>query len=230
MQVALIQHTPEPELSIATAARLCYSPISAAEIRQRLQPAQVQSLLRHLITSGHHSTLEHVTFSFAIDGLSRAASHQLVRHRIASFNQQSQRYVSLRKPEYITPPTIARRPDLLPEYEEAVLAAFRLYDKLQAAGIPAEDARFVLPNACSTRLVMTMNFRELMHAASIRLCTRAQWEIREMFGLVREEVRKVAPFLAGYLRPKCESLGYCDETESCGHRPRRAEVLGEEQS
>ncbi|MCL4534409.1 MAG: FAD-dependent thymidylate synthase [Bacteroidetes bacterium] len=227
MRVTLIQHTPEPELTIASAARLCYSPISATEIRQRLSPTQAQKLLNRVITSGHHSVLEHASFSFAIDGLSRAASHQLVRHRLASYSQQSQRYVSLKAPEYVTPPSIAGRPELQASFDAAVLAAFRLYDELQAAGVPAEDARFVLPNACTTRLVMTMNFRELLHACSIRLCTHAQWEIRELFSLVREEVRGVAPFLAGHLRIKCETLGYCDETETCGIRPLKAEVMGE---
>ena len=227
MQVTLIQFTPEPELTIAAAARLCYSPVSATEIRQRLSPKQVENLLNRVIPSGHHSVLEHASFTLAIDGLSRAASHQLVRHRLASYSQQSQRYVSLKTPEYVTPPSIAQRSDLREAFDAAVLAAFRLYDQLQAAGVPAEDARFVLPNACTTRLVMTMNFRELMHACSIRLCTHAQWEIREIFAAAREEVRKVAPFLAGYLHIKCETLGYCDEPETCGIRPLKVEVLGQ---
>ncbi len=226
MQVALIQHTPEPELTVATAARLCYSPISATEIRQRMSVAQVERLLNQVIGSGHHSVLEHANFTFAIDGISRAASHQLVRHRMASYSQQSQRWVSLKQAEYVTPDSIAGRPDLKEAFDAGVLAAFRLYDQLQAAGIPPEDARFVLPNACTTRLVMTMNFRELMHASSIRLCTRAQWEIRRLFELLREEVRAVAPLLGGHLRIKCEILGYCDEPETCGIMPLRSDVLG----
>jgi len=221
VQVRLIRYTPDPELTIAAAARLCYSNLSGTEILQRLDREEAEKLLRRVVSSGHYSTLEHASFTFAIDGLSRVASHQLVRHRLASYSQQSQRWVSLKKPDYVVPPSVAAHEDLKESYEQAMLAAFDLYTRLRTAGIPAEDARYVLPNATCTRLVMTMNARELVHVASIRLCLRAQWEILRLFELVKEEVGRVAPIIAEYLRPKCETLGYCDETESCGKMPTR---------
>lgn len=223
MQVTLIRYTPEPELTVASAARLCYSPISATQIQEKLNPAQVENLLNQVISSGHHSVLEHATFTFAIDGISRATSHQLVRHRVASFSQQSQRYVSYKSADYVIPPTIASDPEHKLRFEEAMAASFGQYRALIEAGVPAEDARFVLPNATTTRLVMTMNARELMHVCSIRLCVRAQWEIREMFGLARDEVRKVAPILGAAMQIKCIIHDYCDEKESCGIRPLKSD-------
>lgn len=221
MQVRLVKHTPDPELTIAAAARLCYSNVSAGEILQRLGKPATERLLRQVISSGHHSTLEHASFTFAIDGISRATSHQLVRHRLASYSQQSQRWVTFTAPEYVTPPSVAGRPELGEAYEQAMRAAFDLYGRLRDAGVPAEDARYVLPNATCTRLVMTMNARELIHVASIRLCQRAQWEIVQLFELVKQEVSQVAPIIGEHLRPKCETAGYCDETESCGRMPKR---------
>jgi thymidylate synthase (FAD) len=226
MKVALIQHTPEPELTIATAARLCYAPISATEIRQNISIDRARALLAQVISSGHHSVLEHASFTFAIDGISRTASHQLVRHRMASYSQQSQRYVTFQNPDYIIPPSIKANKALEEAYHQAVMDIFQAYRHMVEAGIPAEDARFLLPNASATRLVMTMNFRELMHACSIRLCTNAQWEIRELFRLAREEVHTVAPFLAGHLLIKCETMGYCNERQSCGIRPLRSDIPG----
>lgn len=223
MRVRLVRYTPDPELTIAAAARLCYSNISGAEILQNIKRPAVERLLRQVISSGHLSTLEHASFTFAIDGLSRAASHQLVRHRLASFSQQSQRWVTLREPEYVIPPSVIGREELTKAYEAAVQAAFELYHQLRKAGIPAEDARYVLPNATCTRLVMTMNARELVHVASIRLCTRAQWEIRQLFELIKEEVTNVAPIIGEHLRPKCETMGYCNEAETCGRMPRKGD-------
>lgn len=221
MRVSLIRYTPEPELTVAAAARLCYSPIGVTDILGKLSETQTERLLRQVIASGHHSVLEHASFTFSVDGLSRAASHQLVRHRLASFSQQSQRYVSLESPEYVTPPTIAEDLDLKREYDLAIESAFSQYRRLIRAGVPKEDARYVLPNATTTRLVMTMNARELMHVCSIRLCFRAQWEIRGLFEKVKEEVCKVAPIIGSALQIKCITSGFCDEKESCGIRPLR---------
>ncbi len=219
MQVSLIRYTPEPELTVASAARLCYSEIGATQLLEKLTPTQVENLLRHVISSGHHSVLEHASFTFAIDGISRTTSHQLVRHRMASFSQQSQRYVSYKSPDYVIPPSIAEDPEKKRRFEEAVNAIFEQYRALIEAGIPAEDARYLLPNATTTRLVMTMNARELMHVCSIRLCMRAQWEIRELFERIRDEVKKVAPIIGSALQIKCIIHDYCDEKETCGIRP-----------
>jgi thymidylate synthase (FAD) len=221
LEVKLISHTPEPELAMAAAARLCYADVSAAEIRDRLSPDQVAKLLQRVVSSGHHSVLEHAGFSFAVDGLSRAASHQLVRHRLASYSQQSQRWVSFARASYVTPPMVAADPALKEQFEEAMAAAFAVYRQLREAGVPAEDARYVLPNAWTTRLVVTMNARELLHVCGLRLCPRSQWEIRRLFTLAKQEVAHVAPLFARHLQPKCVAVGFCDEEESCGIRPKR---------
>lgn len=221
MEVRLLKYTPDPELTVAAAARLCYSDLSGEQLVARMTSEQAERLLRRVIGSGHHSILEHASFTFAIDGLSRAASHQLVRHRLASYSQQSQRYVSLRQPQFVVPPSVARDPAALVAFEQAAQVCFSAYRQLQDLGIPVEDARYILPNATGTRLMMTMNARELIHVSSLRLCNRAQWEIVALFEKVRDEVKAVAPLIGSYLRPKCEALGYCDEAESCGRTPPR---------
>jgi thymidylate synthase (FAD) len=185
----------------------------------------MEHLVRQIYESGHHSILEHVSFTFALEGLSRTASHQLVRHRLASFSQQSQRYVA--GPfAFVTPSSWHRAGEEMSQrYGQAMAELNRLYEDALAAGIPSEDARFVLPQATTTSLTMTMNLRELIHVVGLRTCVRAQWEIRDLFVHVREAVHQVAPFLASFLVTKCERLGYCDERESCGRFPVRAEIL-----
>ena len=225
--VSLISYTPDPERTIAAAARVSASPVGATEIMKQLTPQAVDRLLTRLLTSGHLSTFEHASFTFAIEGISRVTSHQLVRHRIASFTQQSQRYVSLQEADYVTPATISARPELEAKYHDMARDCHRLYLELLEAGIPAEDARYVLTSAMETRLVMTMNARELLHACSLRLCLRAQWEIVELFELIKAEVERVAPRLGAELKPKCYRLGYCDEAESCGIFPTAKEVVGQ---
>lgn len=223
MRVALLSYTPEPEGVIAAAAHLSTSNVSALELKEKLTPQRIESLLKYLLSSGHLSPFEHASFSFAIDGISRVTSHQLVRHRLASYTQQSQRYVSLKKLEYVTPQTIAGKPEFLAKYREAIDGVHRLYCEMLDAGIPAEDARYLLPNATETRLVMTMNARELMAASGLRLCLRAQWEIVQLFDAIKAEVERVAPFIGKQLKPKCYTLGYCDERETCGLMPTRSE-------
>jgi len=231
MQVKLIRFTPNPEATIAAAGKLCYSPASATEVLEKLTEAEIQKFIDQVVASGHHSVLEHSSFTFAIDGLSRAASHQLVRHRLASYSQQSQRYVVFGEaPEFVIPPKIAAKKDLKAEFEAGVKEAFRRYEKMIKAGIPAEDARYILPNAAETRIVMTMNFRELMHTCSVRLCLRAQWEIRRLFTLVKKGVEEVAPLLGSYMQPKCIPLGYCNERKSCWIRPLLSKVISTEGS
>jgi thymidylate synthase (FAD) len=191
------------------------------EILEKQEPVQVDRLLDHLLSSGHLSPFEHASFTFAIEGLSRAASHQLVRHRLASYSQQSQRWVALKKLEWVTPTTIARRAELHSRFQDLVTEVHRFYCQMLEAGVPAEDARYILPNATATNLVMTMNARELIHVCSVRLCLRAQWEIRELFTRVKALVEEVAPRIGAELKIKCERLGYCDEKETCGLYPTR---------
>jgi thymidylate synthase (FAD) len=219
VEVALIGYTSEPEFVIAAAARVSSSLATAPELLRKLNPEQVGSLLKQLILRGHLSPFEHASFTFAISGISRVTSHQLVRHRLASYTQQSQRYVTVKNLSYVTPATVSTDPGIESKYHEVVRSAHELYLKMVEADIPAEDARYVLPQAMETNLVMTMNARELMHACSLRLCLRAQWEIRELFEKIKGEVEEVAPHIGAELKPKCYDLGYCNERESCGLFP-----------
>jgi thymidylate synthase (FAD) len=222
---------------IYTACRTCYSELAPDDIFERavdgrITPEKQRELIGRVIESGHGSTIEHVVFTFAITGVSRTLSHQLVRHRAGvAFDQQSQRYVSYKKgASTMLPGTIAEAdPELLERYEDQVEGALALYTELVDAGIPGEDARFVFPNATRTNLVMTANLRALIHMSGLRLCTMAQWEIRRLFQLVRHEVFAVSPFLGSFLAPKCVALGYCDEAgnrdEHCPIRPHKDNVL-----
>lgn len=219
MLVALVRYTPEPELTVAAAARVSSSPATVADIQEKLTPVAANRLLEQLISSGHLSPFEHVSFTFAIEGISRVTSHQLVRHRVASYTQQSQRYVAYKKLKYVTPPAISARPSFLARYRQVMQECYDLYGQMHQAGIPVEDARYVLPGAVETRLIMTMNARELMHASSLRLCLKAQWEIVELFEQIKTEVTKVAPFIGAELKAKCYGLGHCDEKTSCGLFP-----------
>lgn len=236
MNVRLINYTPKPIETAFVAARTCYSgdgpdklwQISSEKDKIEIPREKMRSLLDKVITSGHLSVLEHVSLTFAIEDISRACSHQLVRHRIASFSQQSQRYVTLGKDEFVTPSTIAQNENAKKIFTECLNNIKQAYDRLISLDIPIEDARFILPNATHTDLIMTMNFRELYNVCQIRLCSRAQWEIRELFWRAKSELRKIAELegFSEYLQPKCRILGYCPEAKSCGMTKSRAEVLG----
>jgi len=217
VQVSLLYHTHIPERAVASAARLCYAPIGAAELIERLSETQVSKVLETIMKSGHYSALEHATYTFAIDGVSRALTHQLVRHRIASFNQQSQRYVTYSgEPEIVLPQTIADDPEALSSFNKAIDVAYSSYARLVEAGIPAEDARYVLPNACASKVVVTMNIRELLHFFELRCCNRAQWEIRELARIMLELVRPTAPYIFMDAGATCRR-GPCKEGKmTCG--------------
>lgn len=216
MHVELIAHTPDPERVVAAAGRLCYSEVGAARLKDNFSRAEVVALLQHLTASGHLSPTEHVSFTFAIEGVSRALSHQLVRHRIASYSQKSQRYVSEDDFQYIIPPSISVNPQALRIYQERLQEIREAYRQL-AEMVPREDARYLLPNATETKLVCTFNARSLFNFFKLRCCNRAQWEIRELAMLMRREVRRVAPVLFALAGPSCETEGICWEGKfSCG--------------
>ena len=218
MNVELLYHTPDPERAIATAARLCYAPVGAAELMETMPPERVQSVLSTIMSSGHFSTLEHASYTFAIDGVSRALTHQLVRHRIASFNQQSQRYVKFTGDiSVVKPGSVSGNAEAEAVFDEAIAAAVDAYHKLLEAGVPAEDARYLLPNAAESKIVVTMNVRELLHFFSLRCCNRAQWEIREMSRRMLELARPTAPFIFMDAGPSCVR-GKCVEGKmTCGN-------------
>lgn len=217
ISVDLVAYTPNPEKVIAMSAHLCYSPIGAKQIGENLDDAKVARLVRQMVQSGHHSTLEHVSFTFAIEGISRACTHQLVRHRIASYSHQSQRYVKAVDFERIIPNTIKNKPDAKEKFEKLMEEISNVYNEFVEMGIPAEDARFVLPNAAETKIVVTMNARSLLHFFEERCCNRAQWEIRAMANMMLAEVRKVAPVLFEKAGPTCDVARFCREgSRSCG--------------
>jgi thymidylate synthase (FAD) len=221
MKVTLIKHTPEPEQTVAAAARLCYSPDQVEELLEQMTPKRIQKLLNTLVEQQHFSPFEHASFTFGISGVSRSLSHQLVRHRIASYSQQSQRYVAFVAVPLVVPPSISSDPAALEVFEQAMQTVRHAYRQLLDK-VPAEDARYVLPNACQTNLVVTMNARSLYNFFHLRCCNRAQWEIRELAWRMLALVRQVAPTLFKSAGPGCWGEGGCQEgAMSCGEPPER---------
>ncbi len=219
MRVYLLAHTPEPEKTVAMAAKLCYSPSGIAELSSRVEESNQEKFLEKVIGLGHLSVLEHAGFTFGIEGISRATSHQLVRHRLASYSQQSQRYVKVGKDfEYVSPHTISSDDKLKKKFDEAVGMLHSVYRDLVNAGVPAEDARYILPNAAATKIIVTMNARELLHFFTLRCCERAQWEIREMACEMLRLVKQVAPTIFKNSGPGCVR-GKCTEGEMTCGRP-----------
>ena len=219
IKVKLMKYTAEPERTVAMAARLCYSPAGAEELSEKMTDEQVTKLVEKIISMGHASTMEHVTFTFAIEGISRVLTHQLVRHRIASYSQQSQRYVSEHDFEYILPPSIAENDEAKAKFENLMHTIRQTYDELVAMDVPKEDARYVLTNATETKIIATFNARSLMNFFKLRCCTRAQWEIRKLANLMLKEVSKVAPNIFDDAGATCKK-GYCLEGKmSCRLAP-----------
>lgn len=217
MHVKLVRYTPEPEKTVAMSARLCYSPVGAAELEEKISDEAAAKLVRKLVGMGHASTLEHVSFTFAIEGVSRVLTHQLVRHRLASYSQQSQRYVMERAFETITPPSIAANSEAKAKFDALLKTVQETYNELVDLGVHQEDARYVLPNAAETKIVVTMNARALLHFFELRCCSRAQWEIRQLAWKMLAEVRQVAPVLFEQAGPSCDVRGVCTEGEmTCG--------------
>ena len=226
MIVKLLAYTPDADRVCAAAARSCYSEKSSAVLAEKMKdPA---ATLSRIVAMGHHSVIEHAVFTFSIEGVSRSLTHQLVRHRVASFSQQSQRYVSLNEPDYVTPATIVGNPEAKAIYDKLMADIWKTYNELEDMGIDKEDARYVLPNACASNITVTMNARELMHFFRLRCCTRAQKEIRDLADEMLRQCKAVCPAIFAYAGPSCVA-GPCPEGEkSCGHS-RRAEFLTPEQ-
>ena len=221
-QVKLISKPDNMLKTIYTACRTCYSsdsPLNIYECDSTQDNEKMLKLIKRVISSGHYSTIEHIQVSFAISNISRACSHQLVRHRHMSFSQKSQRYVKEKEQfEYIIPDSIEGNEELKAKFTDFMGKISEFYLDLTQNGIPAEDARAVLPNAASTSMVASLNLRELIHLANLRLCTRAQKEIRILVKRMCDALTEEEPWLKEYLVPKCERLGYCDEDKSCGRK------------
>ncbi len=240
MKVELIACTPGADKIVAAAAKLCYAKSDIETLMDKLTPDKVESFLEMLSELGHESPVEHASFTFGIEGVSRALLAQITRHRIASFSVQSQRYVDKSGFDYITPPEIAGIPEAEAEFRaameedakhyarlKAILTEKRM-EKLMADGkneadarkiaekSANEDARFVLPNACDTRMIVTMNVRSLWNFFKLRCCSRAQWEIRELATEMLKLCRQAAPLLFANAGPACLT-GKCSEGAfSCG--------------
>lgn len=218
-QVRLLSYTKDALQTVTAAINQCYSAKSGGELKESLSAEKQQRLINIVLGSGHLSTIEHLNFTFAIDGVSRALTHQLVRHRHASYSQQSQRYVEFKdgKFEYVTPPVIKNKPELNQKYEDFMQQVGVFYQELIEAGVKAEDARFILPNAAETKVVMTMNARSLLNFLEHRLCVRAQWEIRKLAQLMLDILMKEVPEIFKYAGPTCETEKICWEGKmSCG--------------
>ena len=233
MKVRLLTHTPDPEKVIATAAKLCYSSSDIESLQEGLDPDKIYSFLSMLTELGHESPMEHVTFTFGIEGISRACSHQLVRHRIASYSQKSQRYVSENQFDYVTPPDIKLDEMTKAIYDDTMELLQSRYDMIRDALIKKhveegmdkkaaekkanEDARMVLPNACETSIIVTMNIRSLFNFFKHRCCNRAQWEIQQLALEMYKLCLAVAPTIFRNAGPSCVSKGQCGEGRmTCG--------------
>lgn len=240
LKVSLIAHTPEPEKVVAAAAKLCYSNAHIDDLLDGLTPEKSADFVRMLARMGHESPTEHASFTFAIEGVSRSLLAQITRHRIASFSVQSQRYVRLDQFEYVTPPAVEEDPEGLAAFEQAMAEEAEHYRRIaavlkeghirqlvaqgmdeekaakKAEKMAIEDARFVLPNACTTKMIVTMNARSLQNFFHHRCCNRAQWEIRELAEQMFKLVYEVAPALFATAGPSCV-VGPCPEGKmSCG--------------
>lgn len=252
LHVELLQYTGDPERVVSAAAKLCYSSSGVADILHGLDDEAVQSFLKKLMDMGHESPIEHVSFTFGIEGVSRSLLAQITRHRIASYSVKSQRYVKEGQFEFITPPAIAADSEAHELYLASMQNAQDVYNQLadrlsaryyeeyiqegtpeknarrQAEKRAIEDARFVLPNACETKMIVTMNARSLLNFFHHRCCSRAQWEIRDLANEMLRLVRAVAPTLFAYAGPSCLA-GPCPEGKmSCGKaQAMRKAYLGE---
>ena len=238
LHVELIAHTPLPEQVCALGAKLCYAKADVNALRERVSAQDQSAFLERIMQSGHMSVLEHASFTFAVEGVSRALLAQLTRHRIASFSVQSQRYVRLDDFRYVVPPEIEAIPEAKAAFLESMNEDAKRYldlahkleeghtARLMAEGMPEkqarakaskqanEDARFVLPNACETKMVVTMNARSLQNFFHLRCCNRAQWEIRQLAEEMFKLVYPVAPHIFAKSGPACVS-GPCPEGKMC---------------
>jgi len=221
IRVKLVNYTKKPLETVTWSALISYWDKWEGDAFERLTENDVEMHLPRVLGYGHESILEHAVLTFAVEGCSRVCTHQLVRHRLASYTQQSQRYIKL-DPEdveetFVIPDSVKERPELHEKWKELMRKAIELYEESHEAGVHQEDARFILPQAVRTKIVVTMNLRELKHFLGLRACERAQWEIREVAWKTLEEIARneeLRPIIKwARLGPRCIQLGYCPERE-----------------
>jgi thymidylate synthase (FAD) len=214
MKVKLLRFTPDPELICAAAARTSYKSEGTSKLIEGMDLEKARKTLRRVMSYGHLSVLEHAYFTFSVEGVSRALTHQLVRHRIASFTQQSQRYVRYGAlNNYVVPESIQKNAEARKISDETLAKITDGYQGMLKQGVPEEDARYLLPNATKTNILITMNARELRHFFNLRCCRRAQWEIRKMAIEMLRQAKRKAPVIFEDAGPSCVMLGYCPEKE-----------------
>ncbi len=212
MKVKLLRYTADAERLCGTAALTTTKSGAPSDIFQNIDSDTAKAIIKRVTGYGHGSVVEHASFTFSLEGVSRAMTHQLVRHRIASYTQQSQRHVTYNTLDsYVTPPTIKENAEAKEEFHEMLRKISETYQNLLKMKIPKEDARFILPNAAKTNIIVTMNARELRHFFNVRCCARAQWEMREAASEMLRQVRKATPALFENAGPTCVELGYCTE-------------------
>lgn len=241
LKVSLLRYTQDAEKLVAAAAKLCYSSVGVDSIEEKLDDEKTRSFIEMLMELGHESPIEHVSFTFGVEGISRVLTHQLVRHRIgASYSQQSQRYVKLEQFDYIIPPSIEGVPEAKAMFIEAMEQDQKYYNQItdilyrehyerfikdghsdakakkDAEKMAIEDARYVFPNACETKIVFTMNARALFNFFEKRCCNRAQWEIRELATEMLRLVKEIAPSLFKYSGPSCINAPCPEGNMTCG--------------
>lgn len=220
IKVKLVNYTPDPELSVVVAAKTCVNNLDYENMRTQLSPKNIQRTLRIIIKKNHHSPLEHVNFTFAISGVSRVFTHQLVRHRIASYSQLSQQRTDSSRLEFTIPPEIHRDAKLCEEYLDLMRQCQQLYKHFIQSGISMGSSRYVLPSAFNTRIVTTINARSLFNMLTQRECEMEEWEFREVASLMHNELMSVAPNIFKFAGPPCEIQRYCPEGEKglkCSH-------------
>lgn len=219
LKVVLLGCTANPEQNVVAAIRQCYSQVGAKELKQRTDRETRERLIRQIMASGHTSTLEHASFTFAIEGISRVTEVQLVRHRIGcSYSIQSGRYVKRSGAQYVIPPSILNGDKkVFKKIKKYFEDTQKLYNELIEMGIKAEDARYCQPQSLKTKMVVTMNVRALLNFFSLRCCRRSQWEIQALANAMLKLVKKKAPIIFEKAGPTCKSQGICWEGEmSCG--------------
>ncbi len=246
IRVKLLDVCTNPEKLLFAAGRQCYAKDWVGDLwkndggeisilnmdnNKSVSDKEIKSLIKYLYESGHTSVLEHVKFTFAIDGVSRAETHQQVRHRISTYSQQSQRYVTnygeYNPADYVVPPTIEKNAEAASVFDSTLRTIQESYNKLKDLGISSEDARYLMPNASISRIVDTKNCVSLLHFFGLRCCVLAQWEIRDLANKMLDICKKTLPSVFDNAGPRCSSLGYCPEhkSRSCGKYPTKQEVL-----
>jgi thymidylate synthase (FAD) len=212
LKVKLLRYTADADLLCGTAALTTTKSGTPSDLIKKMDAETAKQIIKRVTGYGHGSVIEHASFTFSLEGVSRAMTHQLVRHRIASYTQQSQRYVTYNTLEsYVIPPSIEGNAEARKVFDETLAKISEAYQRLLKLGISKEDARFILPNAAKTNIIVTMNARELRHFFNLRCCTRAQWEMREVAVEMLKQARKAAPALFEDCGPTCVELGYCSE-------------------